>query len=98
MVRMFLMERLDLSKHYMLRKTAIYCIRCLIQSLKVVMIWQKDNPDQTTPEGKSDLCFTICHFNTTFVALCYVCTNRLNTVRITPKGTVRLVFTLFTQA
>ena len=63
-----------------------------------MMIWQKDNPDQTAPEGKSDLCFTICHFNTTFVALCYVCTNRLNTVQITPKGTVRLVFTLFTQA
>ena len=35
------------SKHYMLRKIAIYCILCLIQSLKVVMIWQKDNPDQT---------------------------------------------------
>ena len=48
------------------------------------MIWQKDNPDQTASEGKSDL--TICHFNTTFVALCYVCTNRLNTDRITPKG------------
>ena len=53
-----------------------------------MMIWQKDNPDQTAPVGKSDLCFTICHFNTTFVALCYVCTNELNTVQITPKGTV----------
>ena len=52
------------------------------------MIWQKDNPDQTASEGKSDLSFTICHFNTTFVALCYVCTNILNTDRITPKGTV----------
>ena len=62
------------------------------------MIWQKDNPDQTASERKSDLSFTICHFNTTVVALCYVCTNRLNTDRMTPKGTVRLVFTLFTQA
>ena len=52
------------------------------------MIWQKDNPDQTASERKSDLSFTICHFNTTFVALCYVCTNILNTDRITPKGTV----------
>ena len=52
------------------------------------MIWQKDNSDQTASEGKSDLSFTICHFNTTFVALCYVFTNILNTDRITPKGTV----------
>ena len=62
------------------------------------MIWQNDNPDQTSSEGNSDLSFTICHFNTTFVALWYVCTNRLNTDRITPKGTVRSVFTLLTQA
>ena len=47
------------NKHYMLRKIAVYCIRCLIQSLKVVMIWQKDNPDQITPGGKPDLC---CHY------------------------------------
>ena len=56
MVRMLLMEWSDLSKHYMLRKIAIYCIRCLIQRLKLVMIGQKDNPDQTAPEGKSDMC------------------------------------------
>ena len=29
------------------------------KSLKVVMIWQKDNPIQAAPKGKSDLC---CHY------------------------------------
>ena len=50
----------------MLRKIVIYCIRCLIQSLKVVMIWQKDNSDQTFLKKRLICAVTICHLNITF--------------------------------
>ena len=47
------------------QEIAIYCIRCLIQSLKVVMIWQKDNPDQTFLKESLICAVTICHLNIT---------------------------------
>ena len=50
----------------MLRKIAIYSIHCLIQSLKVVMIWQKDNPEQTFLKESLICAVTICHLNITF--------------------------------
>ena len=37
-----------------------------IQSLKVVMIWQKDNPDQTFLKESLICAVTVCHLNITF--------------------------------
>ena len=41
-------------------------LHCLIRSLKVVMIWRRDNPDQTFLKESLICAVTICHLNNTF--------------------------------